>query len=468
MGIRFILLQLTVAGASLAALVNPVIGLYAYTWYALARPDAMAWSEGQWPHSLILAIFTLAGIWRYTPNFSRWIVNPWVVSMLLLHLVILASCLFAQYPALAWGPWIEFAKFSVLALVIPLYITKLDELKWMVLVVGFSMGLVGFKFGVFGLRAGGIHFEGGLGGFISDNNTLALGLVAGLPFIWYARPLLPRLWMRWPLYVFIFFTMAAIVMTHSRGGLLSLAAMALVFVMRSKHKITVLLLMVLFAAPAGYLVYDSLAKRWENIEEDASANSRLKFWRGALAMAKDYPVFGVGYGTLNYVNLSRRYIDNEKGHVVHNNYLQMLVDSGVFALLLLLYQIYFGIFWLARSARKIAKTHPELLPYPRALEASLTGYAVGSTFLSRTNYDFYYIIIMMVACWYTQYQDALAGELKPERASAAPTPQPAQPAVWQPVPQPAATALATPLRTAPPPPRTPRTPNAPLRPRGNR
>lgn len=68
MGFRFVLLQMAVAGISLGALVNPLIGLYGYIWYSLARPDAMSWSEGALPHSLIMAICTLAGVWRFPPQ----------------------------------------------------------------------------------------------------------------------------------------------------------------------------------------------------------------------------------------------------------------------------------------------------------------------------------------------------------------------------------------------------------------
>lgn len=432
MGIRFILLQLAVAGISLGALLNPLIGLYGYIWYSLARPDAMSWSEGQLPHSLIMAICTLAGAWRFIPNLRVWLINPWVISMLMLQVVMIASCITAQNPALAWGPYWNFVKYAIIALLIPLYIVSLRELRWLALTIAFSVGLVGFRFGVFGLRAGGVHFEGGLGGFMSDNNTLAVALLMGLPFIWYARELVEKRWMKMVAYLFLFTDIATIVMTHSRGAMLALAVLSLVLVLRSRHKLTVLVAMVILAAPTIYLVHDSWSTRMatlENIEEDGSASSRLRYWKAATAMTLDYPVLGVGFGTYNWVMLSPNYLGavNEKQHVIHNNYLQMATDSGVFAFLILLWQIFFSIYWLGKSAKKIKKTHPELLPYPRAMEAALIAYSVGSLFVSRTDYDFFYFLIMAVGCWYTVVQQLPAKSTASAETKPAPVPE------WGPV-----------------------------------
>jgi probable O-glycosylation ligase (exosortase A-associated) len=458
MGIRFILLQVAVAGISLGALINPLMGLYGYIWYSLARPDAMSWAEGALPHSLIMAICTLAGVWRFLPNLRLWIINPWVLSMLMLQVVMLASCLTAQYPDLTWGPYWNFVKYAIIALLIPLYVVTLKELRWLMLVIAFSVGLVGFRFGVFGLRAGGIHFEGGLGGFMSDNNTLAVALLMGLPFIWYSRELVTKRWMKMVAYLFLFTDIATIVMSHSRGAMLSLAVLSLVLVLRSRHKLTVLLLMAVLAAPTVYLVQDSLGDRlatFENLEEDGSASSRIRYWKAATAMAKDYPLLGVGFGTYNWVALSPNYlgITNEKQHVIHNNYLQMAVDSGIFAFLILLWQIYFSIFWLGRTAAMIKKTHPELLPYPKAMEASLIAYSVGSLFVSRTDYDFYYFLVMMVGCWYTVIQQLPA----PATTSSEPKPT-AQTREWGPVqvgPAVPSVEVETPRRS--------RTPDSPIR-----
>jgi len=463
MGIRFVLVQLAVVGISLGALLNPLIGLYGYIWYSLARPDAMSWAEGQLPHSLIMATCTLAGAWRFIPNLRVWIINPWVISMLMLQVVMVASCLTAQNPALSWGPYWNFVKYAIIALLIPLYVVSLKELRRLVLVIGFSVGLVGFRFGLFGLRAGGVQFEGGLGGFMSDNNTLAVALLMGLPFIWYGRELVEKRWMKMVAYLFLFTNMATIVMTHSRGALLALAVLSLVLVLRSRHKFTVIAAMVVLAAPTVYLVYDSLGHRlatFENLEADGSASSRLRYWKAATSMAMDYPVLGVGFGTYNWVSLSPNYLGvvNERQHVIHNNYLQMATDSGVFALLILLWQIWFSIFWLGRSAKKIKKTHPELLPYPRAMEGALIAYSVGSLFVSRTDYDFFYFLIMTVGCWYTVTQQLPA----PLSSVAEARPTPAQ--EWGPVQVgPAAPRSGDALA-----PRRTRTLDSPIRPRTQR
>ncbi len=52
---RLALLHLASLGFCLAGLINPVFALLGYIWYSLMRPDALAWAEGQFPYSMILA-----------------------------------------------------------------------------------------------------------------------------------------------------------------------------------------------------------------------------------------------------------------------------------------------------------------------------------------------------------------------------------------------------------------------------
>lgn len=400
---------MAVAFTCIGGLANPLIGLYGYLWYSIARPDAMSWSEGALPHSLLMAICTLVGTWRFIPNLRAWFTNAWVQSMILLQLVILASVLFAQFFNLSWTPYVNFMKYAMIALIIPLFVVKLEDFRWVVLVVAFAVGMIGFRFGVFGLMHGGIHIESGLGGFMSDNNTLALAMLMGLPFIWYSREIVPYRIIKPAIYLVLFLTIGASVMTHSRGGILTLLVLFMVLTMRSRHKVTVAIVLVLLGLPTTLLVYNSLLKRMatlENVDEDGSASARMAYSRAAWKMFKDYPVIGVGFGTYNWVALSTNYLpQNEKQHVVHNNYLQMAADSGIFALLLLLWQILYSIWWLGRNARRLKKTHPHLLPYARSLEGGIIAFAVGSTFASRTDYDFYYFLIMMVGSWYTITSD---------------------------------------------------------------
>ena len=428
MAIREILLHFSVLAITCAGLINPVFGLFGYMWFSLARPDSTAWVEGQYPHSMILAIVTLLGAWRYLPNLSNWMRNPWVVSLLLLQVPMILSVFNAQNFALAWIPYKSFAKYLLISLLIPLFITELKEYRRLMLVVAFSIGLIGFRFGLFGLRTGGVHITSGLGGFMSDNNTLALAFNMGIPFIWHSRALVHRTWQKAAIHIAMFTTIIGILITHSRAGILALGLVILLLIFRSKHKLAVLMLAALMSLPGVYMMADSLASRMqtlEHVEQDGSAAARLNYARIALEVWKEYPVLGVGFGTLNWTALSEKYLYRSTNlQVVHNNYLQMAVDSGTFALVILLWQIFHGIYWTGKSARLMKRIRPDLVAYPYALEGSLAAFALGSMFMSRTDYDFYYYVVMMVGAWYTVQQRVVAAHAQATAEAALASPPP--------------------------------------------
>lgn len=454
---RQLVLHLVVLGVCAAGLVNPVIGLYGYVWYSLMRPDVLAWAEGLYPHSITLAVVTLLGVWRFVPNYSHWLRNPFVLLVLLLQVPILLSNLMAPFPDLAWAPYWRFTRILLMCLVIPLFIQTLKDFhRLMLLMVGCLM-FIGFKYGLFGLRMGGIKLDIGYGGFMSDNNTLAMALVMALPMAWYARGIVEQKWAKMALLIGCFFTIMAIVMTHSRAAALTLALVYLVIAARSKYKLVTLAVVVTISLPGLYLVRDSFKARMktlENPEEEGSAAARMEYARAAVRMWKDYPLFGVGFGTHNWVRLSGAYLGhtNERRHVVHNNYLQMLVDSGTPALLILCAQLFGGIWWLGRSARRMTRLFPGegKENYPIMLQMSLIAFAFCSIFASRTEYDFYYYLIMCCGCWWIVEKNELLPMAAMGRSHAvqqassemASRQTPAMVGTWHPVP-----AMVGPART---------------------
>jgi hypothetical protein len=48
-----------------------------------------------------------------------------------------------------------------------------------------------------------------------------------------------------------------------------------------------------------------------------------------------------------------------------------------------------------------------LAAYPLAIESSLVGFAIGSTFLSRVGFDAFYVLLMCAAAWWKIERDYL-------------------------------------------------------------
>ncbi len=402
---RELLLIGIVALICLAGLLNPKLGLFGYLWFGLMRPDVLAWSYGEHPYSLAIAICVLLGSVRYAPNVVAWFKNPICLGFLALAAIMIASAFLAVNPSLAMPELNLFVRILVMALLIPMLIQTRQEFLWLLLVIGGSLGLLGVKFGLYGVYHGGVRFGAGYGGFMSEGNSLALALAMSVPICWFARHLFQWRWLRHMLVAVVFFSSAGIVMTYSRGGALSLAAALALLVWHSRRRLLVGISVATLTVPLILLTVasQSYLRRWQFLETgdlDASARSRVDLAVAAVKMWRDHPLLGVGYGATNYVALSPAYLGRPNYHVAHNTYLQMLVDSGIFAFLLYLALLFGVIVWLGRSGKALRRVSEPLQYYAYALRGSLIVFAVGSFFGSRTNYDLLYILLMSAAAWY--------------------------------------------------------------------
>jgi probable O-glycosylation ligase (exosortase A-associated) len=296
--------------------------------------------------------------------------------------------------------------------VIPLLIHSVEHVRKLLLVVGLSLGFWGLKLGLYGLAHGGVmmansSLESGM-----DNNTLALAISIGMALCWYARyfPGCTR-WMRWGLLGVVFSSTAAIVMSNSRGSSLALLAVFVTIVLRSKRKVGTLLVLAGFGGLAVYSVWDAYVARMstlQNYEQEASAASRVDHAKAAVAVWQDYPVTGVGFGGRNYARLAGRHLGRANIHVVHNSYIQMLVDCGIFGFLIYVGLLFGAIVWLGVSAARMKRWRAGYESFPRAIQAALISFAVGSTFYSVERLEILYILLMSAAAWKTAEQALLS------------------------------------------------------------
>jgi len=428
--VRELLLNLIVLLLGVGALVSPRIGLFGYFWFALLRPDVLAWAYGENRYSMALAAATLLGCARLIPfgvlNGFR---NPIVLSLLALQIPVGLSVVFAVNINLALTPWTNFLKMIMMVLLIPIVIQDRQMLRQFIILMGLSIGVLGAKFGVFGMFHGGVRFMHGYGGFMSENNSLALGLLMGVPLCWYGRRLVTARWLKALLIFCAVSSLAGIIMCHSRGVTLTMACVFLLIARHAKRKIGVILLIGLVALPPILLVQDSFVSRMSTLGDplaDDSAASRITFAKAALRVWLDYPLFGVGFGFRNYQALAPHYVGYQTKAVVHNSYLQILADSGIFGFLIFTGMVWGTIWWLGRLIKKFEALDPEMAHIAMAIRVSLFAFAVGSLFGSRLHFDFLYMLLMSAACVYSiRRSESTHAEAKTSVASiAAPTLQP--------------------------------------------
>ena len=414
---RNAILMFIVIGACVGSLHTPAVGLLGYIWFALTRPDILAYSPGV-PYSLALAAATLISSLRHLISVPRLLANPIVVMVLFQQIPIGLSVVFAVRRNLAIYPYQLYLRMLLMAVLIPLLIDNERWLRRLYFVMVFSMGFSAVKTGLYALLFGLDRVAYGFGGYYADSNGLALALAVLIPLAIYGRELSSRYIVKIGCLGIAGMGFLTVVLTGSRGNLLAVCAVGLLIVWRSKHKIAALIVLALLAFPALFVAGNKLMDRMAtvvNYEDDLTASSRLETWLAALKMSKDYPILGVGYGELNFKALSEQYIGHANRYVVHNTYLQTLVDIGFPGFVLYTATLFGTIFWLERSRRRMKKIKPEWAAYPAGLQTSLLGFAIGSTFYSRGDFEFAYFVLMTAAAWYWVEKQFLASLEEPAR-----------------------------------------------------
>ena len=227
------------------------------------------------------------------------------------------------------------------------------------------------------------------GGPISDPNDFAYVMACVLPFA--AHLLTTARSRRWLWAVCFVILCAAVLATLSRGALVGLAALAVWGTATRRIPIAGVLLgivalmsviAVAFALWAPQL-HDRLAGKGK--VADANVASRQALWSGALRMAGDRPLLGVGPGRFGaeapmYVRNSPLDIKNP---VVHNSYLHVLAELGVLGLAAFLAFLIGTWRLLARTrARALAEDDDEGRRLATAMQAAMVVALVSAAFLS--------------------------------------------------------------------------------------
>jgi len=160
------------------------------------------------------------------------------------------------------------------------------------------------------------------------------------------------------LYVFAVVIMSvALVLTGSRGGILSLGAEVLFIaaiaglVRRKKEKgeseegeaaqsrvrgalvrvgVGFILVVALLAGAATLGGEESLARLFGTVSADDPTSGRVQFWEGTWGVIKQYPLLGAGLGAF-HVAYTRHDVLNGATRLeqAHNDYLQILSDAGI-------------------------------------------------------------------------------------------------------------------------------------------
>ncbi|MGO9019936.1 MAG: O-antigen ligase family protein [Syntrophobacteraceae bacterium] len=382
---------------------GPFYGIAIYYLFAVLRPQYLwLWTLPpgiQWSFYVAVAAIVASFFWPQKGSRSGWL-KPGATAMLLFGIWVTLSYLFANDHDVAFQPCIEYLKIFVMFFFTIRILSEFSQVKALYLIAVISIGYIAYEmnFLYFFSARSDIYFNG-YGGL--DNNGAGLMIAMGVPmayFLWqgYTR------WWRWLFLALVPVMIHAVLMSFSRGAMVSLLVAAPLFLMRStkanrKLAIAALACLVMMLP---FLAGKEIRDRFFTVQEyqqDGSAQSRFESWEAALKIAMDYPVFGVGVRNANL--LSHEYGADVEGRTIHSLYLQIAADSGLPAAGFLMAA--FFLTW--RSMRRFQKQYRGstskdcILAYNLAcgIESALAVFCVGAAFLSLETFELPYLLILI-------------------------------------------------------------------------
>jgi len=134
---------------------KPFLGILVWSWIAYMNPHRFAWGMAKtFPVAQYVGLATLAGF-LVSSEKKKIPKEPETILLALLWMTFLVSGFFALYPNSAWAQFQEVSKILLMSFVTVILVTDQKRLRSLLLVIAFSLGLLGVKGAVFTIMTGG-------------------------------------------------------------------------------------------------------------------------------------------------------------------------------------------------------------------------------------------------------------------------------------------------------------------------
>jgi probable O-glycosylation ligase (exosortase A-associated) len=429
--VRDIALTLFIAGMLPVILVRPAIGTLMWVWISMMNPHTLTYGfAATVPWALIIALTTMIGF-VFTKDKRPFPVNGGTILIGLLLAWMTVTSLFALNPdpGEVFDRWVFALKILLMLMVTFVLLRGRKEIDWLLWALVISVGFYGVKGGLWTLvTGGGGRVWGPPGGTLADNNSLAVGLVIQLPWIYYLREVSSRRWLRFALACAFVLIALGVLGTQSRGAFLAVLGMAVVVGLKGKRFFRTSLSLLVVGVAAFVFMPDSWIERMDtihNYEGDTSAVSRLWTWATLWNAALDRPFVGAGFRADNwFIFMKYAPVDvpeelRNSYFVAHSIYFQALGEHGFVGL-----GIYLGLgLWTWFAASRLAastRDDPEFSSWVpllmRMTQASLVGFAIGGAFLSLMLLDLSFYIPGIVVLVSATVRERRRAETRPTLA----------------------------------------------------
>jgi probable O-glycosylation ligase (exosortase A-associated) len=418
--VRSLFLTVLIIALLPSAFITPFIGVLVWSWISFMSPHRLVWGIGDsLPWAVIVGGVGIAG-WLVSER-RRIPMDATTILLALLAILFTISTYYSLVPDLAWVKWEAILKEFVFFFITAALVTnrvRVHALMWIMVI---SISYYGIKGGVFTLLTGGNYRVWGPDmSEIADNNQLAAALVMVLPLMNYLGRQSKNEVLRFGSRISMGFCLLSILASYSRGAFVALAAMVLWLWRHTRHKlISAVVIGSTLAGAVTFMPSDWVARisSIQNYEQDASAEGRLQIWATAIKIAVARPLIGGGFYAPYTQSVVDQYSPGVQARAVHSIWLEVLGENGFPAFFVWTALMLVG---LANCRFVIRRTKdiPELRwanDLGHMSIVALLGYAVGGSFLSLPYWDFYYTLLVLIACVrrITMQELALMGRVEP-------------------------------------------------------
>ena len=184
-------------------------------------------------------------------------------------------------------------------------------------------------------------------------NALAGGILLLLPaalyWTWHSSARLTEITRAVIVGIVAYAALAVMYWSGSKGGwLIAMGAIAVAAAhvnFSTRIKVVALTLFLLAGAAGFFVKYRSYLEKGA-----ASASARLDYWKAAVRITREHPVFGTGPGTFSVPYAAIKSPETEMARLVHNDYLEQATDTGMLGFILYIGMVFGIILFLYRNS----------------------------------------------------------------------------------------------------------------------
>ena len=311
-----------------------------------------------------------------------------------------------------WEVFSDLVKTILYCMLMPMLVTNRLRVHSLVVVIVLALSFHGLLEGLKFFVSAGSYNSRGVPKF-GDNNYFAMAMGTLIPLQLYLIQYSKNKWVRWSFAGVLILTILAVISTNSRGGLLTLLALAIWVILGTKRKLAGMVTLLFCGALIVALAPASWSERMNTMKdagEDTSFMVRVAAWKKSTAIAVENPIVGGGFYAVqseatekfrNAQGLMGFLTTPDPGrYAAHSIYFQLIGDMGFFGFfiyMLMLVNAFYTRIEIRRLAATLGQSAMWAANLADMLAASILAFMVGGALLSAAYLEIPFLMISLMA-----------------------------------------------------------------------